>query len=468
MLHHAGPENVDIIPGRLSWNSTSMGFHGDRYDPAYSHCTGVAPVVGQFRVITQQPYVIESDIEVCYQAFARDFGPVNLAVTTRFCRQMEAHLTKKRGHVTYRTNQDEPLRRTNSVYLLGAYCVLVEGMSAAEAYAPFSNKKFYPYRDASTCPNSHHIGVLDCLEALEAATKLGWYDYTTFDESAYEHFEKVENGDLNWVLPRRFLAFASPAQTAYDCDGFPCWTPEHYSRLFNKWNINLVIRLNKPNVYNKNRFEQQGVQFQDLYFNDGSCPPMSLVEDFLKISEQQTAGISIHCKAGLGRTGTLIGMYMMKHFKIPATVFIAWNRLCRPGSILGPQQKFLQDHEQEMFRRPSNYNRTLAFRSDRNEPMLVVDDGGRSVWDQLIYKDKRFYNMSPVKNSPCKKHMNNSNSSAMDISPEKNSPIKTFNTLLQSESPKTKSSYAYAPTNEAEIKSQGDWLCNLKRGGMRK
>ena len=92
-------------------------------------------------------------------------------------------------------------------------------MSAAEAYAPFATKKFYPYRDASTCPNSHHIGVLDCLEALEAATKLGWYDYSSFDECAYEHFEKVENGDLNWVLPRRFLAFASPSQTAYDCDG---------------------------------------------------------------------------------------------------------------------------------------------------------------------------------------------------------------------------------------------------------
>lgn len=473
MFASSGPEQVEVIPGRLAWATQSLGAPIDRYDPPYSHSNGVAPVVGPFRVVSQQPYTIESDIEVCYQAFARDFGPVNLAVTTRFCRKLESHLAQKRGHVTYRTNQDEPLRRTNSAYLLGAYCILVEGMSAAEAWAPFAaaNKKFYPYRDASTCPNSHNIFVLDCLEALEAATKLGWYDYATFDECAYEHFEKVENGDLNWVLPRRFLAFASPSQTAYDCDGYPCWTPEHYSRLFNKWNIKMVIRLNKPNVYNKNRFEQQGVAHRDLYFNDGSCPPMTLVEDFLRISEAETAGISIHCKAGLGRTGTLIGMYMMKHFKIPATVFIAWNRLCRPGSILGPQQKFLQDWEAEMFRRPSNYNRRLAIRTNRNEPMTVIDDGTRSQWDQLIYKQKQFYNMSPVKNSPSKK-ANMQQDMPMDISPPANkTPVKSSynnNTLLSSSTPKTnKSGYTYAPTSEAEVKSQGDWLVNLKRTNMR-
>jgi len=30
---------------------------------------------------------------------------------------------------------------------------------------------------------------------------------------------------------------------------------------------------------------------------------------------------------------------------MPATAMIAWNRICRPGSILGPQQNFLVDKE---------------------------------------------------------------------------------------------------------------------------
>lgn len=51
--------------------------------------------------------------------------------------------------------------------------------------------------------------------------------------------------------------------------------------------------------------------------------------------------MAVHCKAGLGRTGCLIASYAMKHYKFPAAFFIGWIRICRPGSILGPQQHFL-------------------------------------------------------------------------------------------------------------------------------
>ena len=55
--------------------------------------------------------------------------------------------------------------------------------------------------------------------------------------------------------------------------------------------------------------------------------------------------MAIHCKAGLGRTGTLIGLYAMKHYKFPAAAFIGWIRIARPGSILGPQQFYLIEME---------------------------------------------------------------------------------------------------------------------------
>jgi cell division cycle 14 len=35
----------------------------------------------------------------------------------------------------------------------------------------------------------------------------------------------------------------------------------------------------------------------------------------------------------------------MKHYKFNAAHYIGWARLCRPGSVLGAQQFFLNDYE---------------------------------------------------------------------------------------------------------------------------
>jgi cell division cycle 14 len=71
----------------------------------------------------------------------------------------------------------------------------------------------------------------------------------------------------------------------------------------------------------------------------------------LKIADDHFEGkrdpgaIAIHCKAGLGRTGTMIGLWAMKHIQMPAEPFIGWIRIARPGSILGPQQFYLPKME---------------------------------------------------------------------------------------------------------------------------
>ncbi len=48
--------------------------------------------------------------------------------------------------------------------------------------------------------------------------------------------------------------------------------------------------------------------------------------------------IGLTCETGLGKTGTIIGCYMIKKYGFTAREAISWIRLCRPGSVAGPQQ----------------------------------------------------------------------------------------------------------------------------------
>lgn len=79
-------------------------------------------------------------------------------------------------------------------------------------------------------------------------------------------------------------------------------------------------------------------------------PPKKSCSTFLEIVESVEEGlIAVHCKAGLGRTGSLMGCYIMKHYKMKAADTIAWIRLCRPGSIIGPQQYYLKHMQDKMW-----------------------------------------------------------------------------------------------------------------------
>ncbi|XP_010212020.1 PREDICTED: dual specificity protein phosphatase CDC14A [Tinamus guttatus] len=289
----------------------------------------------------------------------------------RYCCKLNKKLKSfslSRKKIVYYTGFDQR-KRANAAFLIGAYAVIYLKKTPEEAYRILlsgSNPPYIPFRDASFGNCTYNLTILDCLQGINKALQHGFFDFKTFDVDEYEHYERVENGDFNWIVPAKFLAFSGPHPKSKIENGYPLHAPEAYFPYFKKHNVTSIIRLNKK-IYEAKRFIDGGFEHFDLFFIDGSTPSDSIVQRFLNICENAEGAIAVHCKAGLGRTGTLIACYIMKHYRFTHAEAIAWIRICRPGSIIGPQQHFLEEKQA-----------TLWLQGDlirSKQKQRVVDDG---------------------------------------------------------------------------------------------
>lgn len=95
------------------------------------------------------------------------------------------------------------------------------------------------------------------MNALHKAVAFGFLNLNDFDVSEYEKYDKVKYGDMNWIVPQKFLAFSGPSTEP----GTLYHAPERYHEYFTKNNISTVIRLNKES-YDSSRFK---IFFSCLY-----------------------------------------------------------------------------------------------------------------------------------------------------------------------------------------------------------
>ena len=327
------------------------------------------------------------------------------------------------GPVLLFTCAAEPEALANATVLIGAYAILrlhrspEQTLCALTPLAPY----WTAFRDASCGYDvPFHLDVSHCLWAWHKAAHVhNLFQLDTFDLDEYEFFEQVENGDLNWVVPGKLLAFSGPTNSSWDAEGVYTCVPEDYIPYFLRKNVTAVVRLNKKR-YDARKFTAVGIRHYELYFADGACPDQRILDNFLGICEREPGAVAIHCKAGLGRTGTLICCYLMNKYQFSAHEAIAWCRLCRPGSVLGPQQHFLVQVEPALRQlataeeRGELEERSAATRSFRTDPEASAEEP-RCVRSMSVVLTSP--SPSPPPQLP-KKRLNGSSDNNREASPE--------------------------------------------------
>jgi cell division cycle 14 len=300
--------------------------------------------------------VFKPSDSVQYCSFCDDFGPMNMHSCAAFIKQLDKELLEHPTSRLFYCVDDGERNLTNAVFLLGAYMILKLDDTVESVCSHFDwieSEMVEAYRDATHNISDFDLSLQDCWEGLERGKEQGWIrcpdsdnePWGEIDIDEYAHYDSPVNGDLHEVVPGKFIAFKGPhdlggLQYQDDDQGCRSFSPSHYADIFNDFNVKAVIRLNEPE-YQGQDFVEHGIKHYDLEFEDCTAPPSHIVAAFFAIVDGTQGAVAIHCKAGLGRTGTLIALYLMRSHGFTARQAIAWLRIMRPGSVIGEQQHYL-------------------------------------------------------------------------------------------------------------------------------
>jgi cell division cycle 14 len=303
-----------------------------------------------------QSFVPDSAVQ--YYPLCDDFGPMNLECVVQFISQLDECLAENPTSRIFYLVEDGKRQLTNAVFLLGSYMILKREMPVSDVVEIFSwtedEDVTEEFRDATFSDATFRLSLADCWTGMARAVQSGWLHHPKpdcpwmwgdIDMDQYVHYDDPLNGDLHEVVPGKLVAFKGPHELGDlgyrdDENGFRSFSASYYSEVLLDMGVSMVVRLNEPE-YDATALEKEKIEVLDLFFEDCTSPPPRVAAAFLAAVDRADGLVAVHCKAGLGRTGTLIALYLMRRHGFSAREAMGWLRIMRPGSVIGEQQHFL-------------------------------------------------------------------------------------------------------------------------------
>lgn len=205
----------------------------------------------------------------------------------------------------------------------------------------------------------HSVTIRDCLLGLQMAfNHLPTLKLDSFDVEDLLWMEQPQNGDLNWIVPGKLLALAGPTTQNWPLAKFIQYAQSH--------SIGCLVRLNRPHYPAEDLTKTGTIEHLEMFMHDGTNPTPQNVKDFIELVDRMNSNnraVAVHCRAGLGRTGTMIASHLLFQYArdaksdlshptdcpclnlAPADIaraIVGYLRIMRPGSVLSGQPEFLE------------------------------------------------------------------------------------------------------------------------------
>ena len=289
-----------------------------------------------------------------YIPFNNDYGPINIYNIFEFCVQIHYRLThpkiQNRNIVYYIYNDVNGYYLLNTLLLFSVFILTHYKKTANEVilimHHHFNHCPTY-FIDCVTPDGGYISSLTDCIHAISYLLQNNITNVQSFNYNDFMYCLDFPERDMT-IIPHRIIAMIEPNVEKIT----------QIKQELVKRNVKHIIQLNDDIEYDKSIFIDK-MTHNNMSFEDCSTPSIDLAMEFVSfLKKTENDIIAIHCKAGLGRTGLFVCIYLMITFGIDARKSIAMLRMYRSGSIMGYQGHFLEMIESTL--NSINYNMIIV------------------------------------------------------------------------------------------------------------